>query len=111
MTAQVDPKYYPRLIGRRGEVISKIRAEHGIDIQFPERTDANLDVITFTGYEQNCLAARDEILQIVKDYVSLLLLLLLHWPPGFIVTMKCNYALGSRYIPDLRRKDVNSKVM
>ena len=67
---EVDPQFHPKLIGRRGEVINKIRTEHDVRIQLPERNDENQSVITIVGYEKNCLAAKEEILRMVKEYVS-----------------------------------------
>ncbi|KAH3827192.1 hypothetical protein DPMN_129122, partial [Dreissena polymorpha] len=65
---EVDPQFHPKLIGRRGEVINKIRTEHDVRIQLPERNDENQSVITIVGYEKNCLAAKEEILRMVKEY-------------------------------------------
>ncbi|WAR14750.1 VIGLN-like protein [Mya arenaria] len=65
---EVSPDYHPKLIGRRGEVINKIRSDHDVRIQLPERNDEDQSVIRIIGYERNCEAARDEILRMVKDY-------------------------------------------
>ncbi|XP_052820157.1 vigilin-like [Mya arenaria] len=62
------PDYHPKLISRRGEVINKIRSDHDVRIQLPERNDEDQSVIRIIGYERNCEAARDEILRMVKDY-------------------------------------------
>lgn len=64
----VDPNYHPKLIGRRGEVINKIRTEHDVKIQLPERNDEDQSQITIIGFEKSCESARDEILRMVKDY-------------------------------------------
>jgi len=63
----VDAKYHPKIIGRRGKVVSKIREDHDVQVTMP---DKDSDVIVITGLEQNTLAARDDILRIVRDYVS-----------------------------------------
>uniref|UniRef100_A0A8C1I2Q3 Vigilin n=1 Tax=Cyprinus carpio carpio TaxID=630221 RepID=A0A8C1I2Q3_CYPCA len=63
----VDPKYHPKIIGRKGAIITQIRNQHEVNIQFPEKNDENQDQITITGYEQNALAARDAIQTIVGD--------------------------------------------
>ncbi|KAM3931679.1 vigilin [Leptodactylus fuscus] len=63
----VDPKYHPKIIGRKGAVISQIRTEHDVNIQFPDKNDENQDQITITGYEKNTEAAREAIMQIVGD--------------------------------------------
>ncbi|KAK7093511.1 hypothetical protein V1264_007247 [Littorina saxatilis] len=67
LSVEVDPRHHPKIIGRKGAVISKIRADHDVNIQFPDRNEENQGVITITGYEQNTQKARDEILSIVKD--------------------------------------------
>lgn len=69
----MDPKYHPKIIGRKGVIIDKIRKEHEIQIQVPSMksgADESSDVITLTGYERNCLAAKEEIELMVKELVS-----------------------------------------
>ncbi|KAM9384852.1 high density lipoprotein binding protein a isoform 2-T2 [Pholidichthys leucotaenia] len=66
LTITVDPKYHPKIIGRKGAVITNIRTEHDVNIQFPEKNDENQDQITITGYEQNAIAARNAI-QVIVD--------------------------------------------
>lgn len=60
----------PKIIGRRGAVINKIRANHGVQISFPRKEDAGEDqsTIRIQGYEDAAKAARDEILKIVGDF-------------------------------------------
>ena len=70
ITVEVDQSYHPKLIGRRGEVINKIRSDHDVKIQLPDKDSENQNLITIVGYEKNCEAARDEILKMVEDYVS-----------------------------------------
>lgn len=67
---QVEPDYHPKIIGRRGAVINKIRATHGVQISFPRKEDAGEDqsTIRIQGYEDAAKAARDEILKIVGDF-------------------------------------------
>ncbi|KAL2090433.1 hypothetical protein ACEWY4_015139 [Coilia grayii] len=67
LTITVDPKYHPKIIGRKGAIITQIRTEHDVNIQFPEKNDENQDQITITGYEQNAIAARDAIQAIVDE--------------------------------------------
>ncbi|CAM4624310.1 hypothetical protein PO909_005743 [Leuciscus waleckii] len=67
LTITVDPKYHPKIIGRKGAIITQIRNEHEVNIQFPEKNDENQDQITITGYEQNAVAARDAIQAIVGE--------------------------------------------
>lgn len=63
----VEPAYHPKIIGRRGAVISKIRDAHEVNIQFPEKNSESQDLITITGYESNAEAAKIDILKIVQD--------------------------------------------
>ncbi|CAM4721563.1 unnamed protein product [Lepidochelys kempii] len=69
LTVSVDPKYHPKIIGRKGAVITQIRTEHEVNIQFPDKDDDNQsqDQITITGYEKNTEAARDAIMKIVGE--------------------------------------------
>lgn len=39
LTVTVDPKYHPKIIGRKGAVITQIRTEHEVNIQFPDKDD------------------------------------------------------------------------
>lgn len=41
LTITVDPKYHPKIIGRKGAVITNIRTLHDVNIQFPEKNDEN----------------------------------------------------------------------
>lgn len=65
----VDSQYHPKIIGRKGERVKKIREEHDVIIQFPRENDAEQNSITITGYEKNAEAAKDTILNIVREYV------------------------------------------
>ncbi|CRK92791.1 CLUMA_CG006242, isoform A [Clunio marinus] len=67
---QVEPDLHPKIIGRRGAVINKIRTSHGVQISFPRKEDAGDEqsTIRIQGYEEAAKAARDEILKIVGDY-------------------------------------------
>uniref|UniRef100_A0ACB8EWQ4 Uncharacterized protein n=1 Tax=Sphaerodactylus townsendi TaxID=933632 RepID=A0ACB8EWQ4_9SAUR len=67
LTVGVEPKYHPKIIGKKGAVISQIRKDHDVTVQFPDKGDENQDLITITGYEKNAEAARDAILKIVAD--------------------------------------------
>lgn len=35
----VDPKFHPKIIGRKGAVISQIRKDHEVNVQFPDKGD------------------------------------------------------------------------
>lgn len=83
---QVDPIYHPKIIGKRGAVISKIRNKFGVQIQVPEpgkvngnavgpggdeadsQSPATNDLIIITGYEKNANEAKEEILKIVHEF-------------------------------------------
>ncbi|XP_054160891.1 vigilin-like [Oppia nitens] len=82
-TIHVNPIYHPKIIGKRGAIITKIRDKFKVQIQFPElkRRDSNSggtnddenikDVITIIGYENDVNAAKDEIQKIVRDLEEL----------------------------------------
>ncbi|XP_072349563.1 vigilin isoform X2 [Scyliorhinus torazame] len=67
LTMSVDPKYHPKIIGRKGAVISQIRKDHDVNIQFPDKGDENQDMITITGYERNAESAKAAVMKIVAD--------------------------------------------
>ncbi|KAM9832499.1 high density lipoprotein binding protein a [Neosynchiropus ocellatus] len=67
LTITVDPKHHPKIIGRKGAIITNIRTEHDVNIQFPEKNNENQDQITITGYEHKAIAARDAIQAIVDE--------------------------------------------
>uniref|UniRef100_A0A182J902 K Homology domain-containing protein n=1 Tax=Anopheles atroparvus TaxID=41427 RepID=A0A182J902_ANOAO len=67
---EVDPAFHQKIIGRRGVVINKIRANHGVQISFPKQDDPQNSIITISGYEEKALAARDEILGMVDSLSS-----------------------------------------
>lgn len=64
---EVDPEYHPKIIGRKGAVISKIRSDHDVQINFPRKGDPEEHIITITGYEKNSYSARDDIMKIVNE--------------------------------------------
>lgn len=69
----VNPELHPKIIGKKGIVINKIRSKFGVVIQFPERSSkpgADQSLITITGYEDKVIAARDHILSFAKDFES-----------------------------------------
>lgn len=68
---EVDPKYHPKIIGRRGATITKIRQQFDVQIQFPDKASDKSDVIAITGMEANAIAARDEILKMVFELVCI----------------------------------------
>ncbi|XP_054285585.1 LOW QUALITY PROTEIN: vigilin [Macrosteles quadrilineatus] len=68
---EVDPEFHPKIIGKRGLVINKIRQDHNVQIAFPRRGDENEKIIKIIGYEDKAIAARDDILKIVNDLNAL----------------------------------------
>jgi len=64
---EVNPEYHPKIIGKKGAVISKIRSDHGVQINFAKKGDPDEHIIIITGYEQNTQAARDDIMKIVNE--------------------------------------------
>lgn len=67
LQVEVDPRHHPKIIGRKGAVISKIRADFDVNVQFPDRNEENQSLITITGYEEDAENARKKILSIVQE--------------------------------------------
>jgi len=65
----VASQHHTKLIGRRGAVINKVRADHDVQIIFPEKSSDRPDVITIIGLEEKTKSARDEILGKVRELV------------------------------------------
>ena len=63
----VNPEYHPKIIGRKGIVISKIRTNHDVQITFPKRGDPDEQKIIITGYEENVYKAKEDIMKIVNE--------------------------------------------
>ncbi|KAK6323238.1 hypothetical protein J4Q44_G00055770 [Coregonus suidteri] len=61
VSISVDPKFHPKIIGRKGAVISQIRKDHDVIVQFPDKGDEQQDVIVISGYERNTEEARSAI--------------------------------------------------
>ena len=72
VTLSIEPKYHPNIIGRRGATINKIRDDHGVRVQLPDKDGPNSHEITITGYEHNVKGAQDDIMRLVQELVSLL---------------------------------------
>uniref|UniRef100_A0A8C9WSE5 Vigilin n=1 Tax=Scleropages formosus TaxID=113540 RepID=A0A8C9WSE5_SCLFO len=66
LTMSVHPKYHPKIIGRKGAVISQIRKDHDVNVQFPDKGDEQQDLITISGYEHNVEEARAAIEKLVS---------------------------------------------
>ncbi|XP_068164689.1 vigilin [Antennarius striatus] len=67
VTMSVDPRFHPKIIGRKGAVISQIRKDHDVSIQFPDKGDEQQDLIVISGYERNVEEARQNIQQLVAE--------------------------------------------
>ncbi|XP_066146000.1 vigilin [Euwallacea fornicatus] len=64
---EVNPDYHPKIIGKRGAVITKIRKDHDVQITFPKKGEENEQLITISGYEENAYKAKEDILRIVRE--------------------------------------------
>lgn len=64
---EVKPEFHPKIIGRRGAVITKIRTDHDVEINFPQKGDPEEHIITIKGYEENAHRAKDDIMKIVNE--------------------------------------------
>jgi predicted PilT family ATPase len=93
---EVNPEYHPKIIGKKGAVISKIRSDHGVQINFAKKGDPDEHIIIITGYEQNTQAARDDIMKIVNELVSQILVTL--YVQGSTLKFHCR-----NFQPDLRK--------
>uniref|UniRef100_A0A4W6D2Q0 Vigilin n=1 Tax=Lates calcarifer TaxID=8187 RepID=A0A4W6D2Q0_LATCA len=60
VTMSVDPKFHPKIIGRKGAVISQIRKDHDVCVVY-------FDLIVISGYERNVEEARQAIQQLVAE--------------------------------------------
>ncbi|KAJ8338206.1 hypothetical protein SKAU_G00371720 [Synaphobranchus kaupii] len=73
LTISVHPKYHPKIIGRKGAVISQIRKDHDVNVQFPDKGDEQQDLITISGYERNVEEARvaiEQLVSVLEEMVS-----------------------------------------
>jgi len=66
---EIESKYHPKIIGRKGAVVTSIRTEYDVQIQFPSKNaqEDEMNKIVLTGYEKNCEKARAAILKIVQE--------------------------------------------
>jgi predicted PilT family ATPase len=68
---EIKPEYHPKIIGRKGAVINKLREDHDVNINLPPKDSPDDSIITITGYESNAYAAKEAILKIVNDFESM----------------------------------------
>lgn len=66
----VEPHFHPKIIGRRGAIVNKIRLDHDVQIVFPDKTSETPDIIVIIGIEEKTLAAHDDILKIIHELVG-----------------------------------------
>jgi len=71
VSVSVSPEYHPKIIGRKGAVITKLRDDYNVNIQLPKKEADCQEVITITGLEKDAEAAKSEILKIVGQYESM----------------------------------------
>ncbi|XP_018320346.1 vigilin [Agrilus planipennis] len=64
---EVNPEYHPKIIGRGGAIIKKIRNDNDVQIIFPKKGDPEEHVITIVGYEENTKRASNDIMKIVNE--------------------------------------------
>lgn len=67
----VPAEYFPKIIGKKGSVINKIRDDHGVQINLPPRGSEDENTITIVGYQEKAEAARDVIMKIVNELNSM----------------------------------------
>jgi predicted RNA-binding protein YlqC (UPF0109 family) len=67
----VNPEYHPKIMGRRGAVITELRQKYKVNIQLPNKGAEHEGIITITGLEANVYAAKEEIGKIVGDYENM----------------------------------------
>lgn len=67
---EVNPDYHPKIIGKKGAVVTNIRMNHDVQINFPKKGDPEDNIITITGYEENTYRAKEEIMKLVNEWVS-----------------------------------------
>lgn len=72
----MDSKYHPNIIGKKGATINKIRDDHEVKIQLPDKDGPNASNISIMGYEHQVKAAQEDILKIVRELVRVKLLCL-----------------------------------
>ena len=67
----ISSAVHSRLIGARGRNIRKIMDDYKVDIKIPRKTDADPEMVTIIGAEDNVLDAKDYLLKLEEEYVSL----------------------------------------
>lgn len=65
ITIEVPVEHHPKLIGRKGQMITELRDRFKVNINVP-KPDEQSNQIVLQGYEENCLKAKEEILGMIK---------------------------------------------
>lgn len=68
----INAAVHSRLIGSKGRNIRKIMEEFKVDIKFPRKTDPDPNIVTIVGTEENVADAKDRLLNLEEEYVSLI---------------------------------------
>ena len=61
VTVEVNHEYHPKIIGRGGEVIKKLKEDFGVQIQLHKKEAENSEVITITDVTSSALCVRNII--------------------------------------------------
>lgn len=68
---EVPAEYFPKIIGKRGAIINKIRDDHGVQINLPPRNSEDESTITIVGYQDKAEKAAEVIMKIVNELNSM----------------------------------------
>ncbi|CAG0883419.1 unnamed protein product [Cyprideis torosa] len=68
---KVPAKYHPKIIGRKGANVMRLRNQFGVNIQIPGKDDPEPDMIVVTGYEAKAYEAKEEIEKMIDELESL----------------------------------------
>lgn len=75
MEVTLDSRVHSRLIGTRGKSIRKIMDDFKVEIKFPRPQDSDPDLVIITGNEADCEEAKDHLLNLEEEYVSIFICL------------------------------------
>ena len=67
---EIDHRIHSRLIGGKGRAINKVMELYKVDIRFPRGTDANPNLVTITGLDENIDECQEYLLNRQEEYVS-----------------------------------------
>lgn len=68
---RISSAVHSRLIGSKGRNIRKIMDDYKVDIKIPRKTDPDPEMVTIIGNEDNVLDAKDYLLKLEEEYVSI----------------------------------------